>query len=203
MTICFFCFLLSKSLCVGNFWTTAERQSLTTMSSAVAVDSFFMITNRKATQTSWEVMVGGMGKVFQPLQNELWGCLFAVCIYAAISMFLVEDVDWEELGRIRDRALTDIPDVRGFRDDLRRIGILLHDFPFQAFLQRLYQQMTSLFRVESYSDVKSTSGRIIDVGVSTSSIACKLVLVLPVSLTIRIPYVCIERSSHFSRCFSS
>ena len=75
-------------LCVGNFWITTERRLLGAMTHSVTSDDFYLVTLRRKAQSQYELVVDGAGKLFTPLEGNLWFAILAAVVYSAVCMFI-------------------------------------------------------------------------------------------------------------------
>ena len=70
-------------ICVGNFWTTAERLGKTTFLTPTAIEMFYLLIKRPLTDDSF---AASSAAPFSPFSNELWGTLVATMFIMGVRI---------------------------------------------------------------------------------------------------------------------
>ena len=88
-------------LCVGDYWTTQERLSMTTFTTGTLTDTFSLIHPAETTsaETFWERLL----LVWRPFDDQLWLAIFCTALCTGAAYSLVRGPSRNHLGEIRRR----------------------------------------------------------------------------------------------------
>jgi hypothetical protein len=124
--------LFFQDMCIGDFWETHERRSITTFTTALLVDKFTIVTIvdpdsntedgiplsfpvQRSASYFWESNDGILSeltcldsflKIFEPFDLEVWALTLTMLILGGLCMYFVEhDFDRYDSPRLEASSL--------------------------------------------------------------------------------------------------